>query len=541
MASKNRLTKSIWVFFFIGAVFGAVAGLVASTLLGRGPSVQVEASVLLFRVPGNQDFQAARDYLSFAISRPGFIEKFAERQGIDASTREALDNGLRVTARDPSSQNAELRLIGSDESAVTKTLDALAIYLTESLRTVDDGVKDALLQELDQEIKRARDKNLALLDSRSKLGELSAPQKKQISVASTLAGRRKELELSLRYFLKPLSDSEQQTIQQDLERITEAQALHQKRISRVPPPDLQQYRFETEVALSDAEIRALTQAKQRLVIEYNKDTPFRIASRAKAAPLLIEGKSFYGLIGVCAFVGLLIGGMVWSVLRTRESKLTGLQIEKKLGVPTIAVISQQLTDQGEQQGMPLVLSDSQSEELVGIRSLNVALHFLKEQREQSFPIVISELDTDEHVAHVIANLALDMVNHQSRVLVIESSSEPTTLSALFEDGIKQAWVEKLSVDDFSAGITATTVNENKIYYVQEKGTDLGLGPIALFDSILVHAKDASVAKKRLATYSTGVGLVLCTAQSRVSKLRNAVGRRFGKKLHGAVICGYASS
>ena len=539
MGRQNRLTNSIVPFFIVGAIVGALAGLLVNVMSTKAPTTQYEARVLLFRVPGDGTFHAARDYLSYAISRPGFFETFAQQHGIDANDQALIARNLGVTARDPSSQNAELRLIGKDEAMLTSTLDALAIHLTESLRTIDEADKDLVLSRLEKEIDLANEKNRTLFDARRKGASLSGELKKEIRIAGKLAAKRKELELSQRYFLKPLTKSTEEATRYELNKVIKAQAQHERRINNLSHTDSDVFKYAKSVALNEANLKALTQAKQRLVIEFNKDTPLRIASRAKATPfLVIEPQPVGRIIGICAFIGLLVGGVVWSILRTRESKLTGLEIERRMGVPTAAVISQRSTDLGIEQGQPLARTEPQSEDLAGIRSLLVAACFLNDDGERNLPWVFTELGKGNHVGHVIANLALIMASRRARVLVIEASPKSTELSALFERGADQGWVKLVTAEDLSAGRLANgVVNRGRISYCHEQGRAVTFEDMANFDCVLVHAKNASDAKNRLADFEQGVGLVLCTAATRISMLRKALGRSLGKKMHGVVLCG----
>ena len=541
MARKNRLVDSVIPYFIVGAIVGACAGLLAHTVFENAPASRFEGRVMLFRLPGNDTFRAARDYLSIAVSRPEFVESFAKNYDIDSATRKLISGNLTVVARDASSPNAELRLTGPDEDKLATTLDSLAIYLTESLRTIDENVMQKLLDELEKEITIATENNLVLRDSRSEYASIPEPLRKAIDDSMTLSTERKELELSLKYVLKPLSDADTKAIRQQLTKVTSAQQEYHRRAQEIAERHAVNFKLLSDIASTEATLQALRRTKQHLVIDYNKDTPLRIASRAKVTPLEYVPTSPGRSIGIGAFIGAIIGGVICSLLRSRDSKLDALGIERRLGVPTFAVISQHVTNTGIDNGIPLARSNPASENLAGIRSLNIALHLLNAERGNKYPIVITEIGAENHAPYVIANLALDMANNGMRVLVVETEDKKNQLSDLMRRGIEQSWVIALNEQDSTVTRQSDeSLKHGQVYYLLAPGSAPPLVDIPQFDKVLIHAPNPAAAKSCVAAYPQSLGLVLCTATTRVSTLRKALGRALGKKLHGVVFCGAPS-
>ena len=537
MARKNRLINSIAVHFLIGAVCGAIVGGIIASLLASGPSLQFEARVMLFRVPSDETSRAARDYVANAVSRPGFLDAFVRERNIDSAAQSVLSRNLEVTARDPASPNAELKLVGTNEEMLTSTLDELAIYVTETLRTIDEGDMQAKLDELEKEIESVSDKNIDLLNSRDKYEPVADRFKEDIAQTAALTELRKSLELSLRYVLKPLSEGTKTEINTTLEKAIAAQQRRANQEAATLEKSTEDYRFATSLANNSATLKALRQAKQRLVIEFNRDTPLRIASRAKAGLVDVEARTFTKLIPICAFIGALIAGFIWSFLRTRDSRLSGLAIEERFGVPTVAVISQSLTDIGQQQHLPLAKVDAQSKALAGIRSLNVALHLLCTHKRKRSPVIFSELGDGFHGAHVIANLALDMARRGEHCLIIDTDKNDGQLATLFRSGSEQGWVSMITVDGL-ANPPVATEEKGSICYLHEEDEIVSAEQTTLFDQILVFAPTPAAAKKRFQHEEDAFGVVLCTASTRLSLLRRAL-TSYGKNRHGAVLCGYA--
>ncbi|MGR8949845.1 MAG: hypothetical protein ACU84Q_17515 [Gammaproteobacteria bacterium] len=536
MVRKNRLMVSIARYFVVGTILGAIVGLLLNMLLVSAPSGRLEARVLLFRIPSDDTYQAARDYLSLAISRPGFLDDFAKQQGLDSGEQALLARNLSVVARDASSPNAQLRLVGDNEAALSETLNALAIYVTEALRTIDETAMQSLLNGIEKEIEKASEKNLALLNARDKFNPLPDDLNDSIRLSTALVTKRKELEISLRYTLKPLSKSDEGTIREQLDKIIEQQQGG-KRPIRVAARDIENFDFARELAHSSAILRVLRQAKQNLVIAYNGDTPLRIAGRAAVTPLTLEATPTGQFIAICAFLGALIGGFIWSMLRSRSWQLTGLNIERRLGVPTLAVIAQKLTDCGTQLGGPLAHFNSDSNDLACIKSLSIALSLLQSEQGQNAPLIFSEVGGGDHIAHVTANLAIVMAAGGDRVLVISATGNEEQSKDLFRHGEEQGWCATLTAQDLTNNHSAQTKFEpGKICYYRVKDETIPLADLAQFNKVLILARHPADAKKQLTHHACGVGVVLCTTGTRVSILRRALGR----KMHGVVLCGHPS-
>ena len=545
MVRKNRLVNSIGVYFLLGAIVGAIVGGILVTVFAGVPSTQLEARVMLFRVPSGDSYLAARDYVAAAVSRPKFLERFIAERNIDSNAQASLENNLTVTARDPASPNAELRLVGTDEKLLTKTLDELAIYVTETLRTIDKNEMQSLQNELENEIDSVSAKNLQLLDVRDQHEPIPERLKKDLQLTADLAGKRKSLELSLRYVLKPHSGRDEQEIKTLLKKVVAAEEKRENQAAASPEKLSEDYRFALSLAKNSAVLQALRQAKQRLVIEFNRDTPLRIASRAKVEPIEIEPASITILIPICAFLGALIAGILWSIQRNRDSKLTGLAIEERFGIPTLAVIPQTLVDAGQQHGVPIATMGTQADDLTAIRSLHVAISLLDLPPAKNNPIIFSEIDADIHAGHVIANLALDIAGNGAAVLVIDAQDRDGRLKQLFSRAGQQAWASVLSPDDLannSVNKDASDSEQNKhgsLYYVRESDEWISNEKTALFDRILVLAPTPDAAKKLMRRHEHALGVVLCTADTRMSQLRRALFSHT-KGTQGAVLCGSSS-
>ena len=536
MARANRLTSSLIAYFFVGAVLGAIAGILAHYVLSSAPAQLFEGRVMLFRLPGNNVNHAARDFLEIAISQPGFIAGFIEKHDLSPEVIDSLQE-LKVVARDPSSPNAELQLTGSDEEQITKTLDALAIYVTEALRTFDEGTKNEILQSLDKEIEAANSDYLARLKLRGIYGAVSDELKQEIAKSAKLHARRLELELSQRYRLAPLSSMEEETLQQDISEIIQAQERQERHLKTFSGSSSRNGKFALELALNEALTQALRQTKQRIVITYNQDTPIRIANRAKLTPITLEPSSAAKPIGLGAFIGALLGGLLWSRSRTQDSALTGLNIERRFNVPTFAVISPKLAERGEREGRPLAIIDPQSEHLACIRSLNLAVHLLKSKATGAKVLTFVDLSNRNNSTHVIANLAIEMRNRGQSVLVVETNSDKIAFSSLLEPAQAKAWALPATLQQL-ANEEAKPLSEQAPYIVYVEQDEWHLSPelVSQFDCVLIHAQDIADAKKRRLEMPESLLLVLCTTDTQVSKLRKALGRGAEKKMHGVVLC-----
>ena len=529
MARKNRLT--IIFYFLFGAVVGAFAGFLANTFFLEQSSTQMEARVMLFRLPSNDTYQAARDFVSFSIRRPGFIENFALEQGIDDNTRELISKNLRVEAEDAASTIAELVLGGMDEEKLVATLDALTMHLIESLRSVDESTMQSVSHEIEQEIANANEAYLGLQNDRRKFGPTPERLREHVEASAGFAAEKKELELSLKYFLKPVSELATQSIRQKLAKTVKASDQHDARIEQIVGADYENYRFAKSLAITEANLRALRRTKQSLVIEFNKASPLRVASGAKLVPRVNDLIPVNRAIGVGAFIGALLGGFVWSLRRSSTSGLTGLEIEESMGIPTVAVIGQTLIGKGKEKRRPLKLENPGSDELAGIKSLSVAAHILNTEKGSPITLVLTELGNGEYIAHVAANLALEMANLQARVLVVETATtEKTYVSDLFERGVVEGWVSTLKAQDESRA------DRGSVTYLREKEIALAPEVMARFDCVLIVASTAIDAKKRLAKQKKALGFVLCKSATRASTLRKAVGGIAGTRMHGVILC-----
>lgn len=537
MARKNRLASSFFLHVLVGTIAGSIFGVAINTMFISTSTSLFEGRVTLFRLPDENVDYAARDYLSLAIARPDFIENFAAKHGIDAATQVLLSNNLKVVARDASSPNAELRLIGTDEAWIITTLNALAIHVTEVLRTIDRSAMESILSALDKEIALARERNFELINSQRNRSEIPPKLEDDIRTSSELVAARKALELSLRYTLKPPSTPKKHEIEKQIGRLDELIKQRSQRPKTYAGIYGDSFNLATSLAHSSAILKTLRQAKQRVVIEFNQDTPLRVAGGAKVTRLEAEPIPFGRVIGICAFVGALIAGFIWSMRQSKNSKLTGLIIEGRLGRPVVAVIAQRITDFGNNHGTPLAHRQPQDEDLAGIRSLHVAARVLKQRQDRPLQVAFSEIGDGGHIHSVIANLAFDMAYTGMQVLVIDAAGTGRQLPEIFERGEVDGWCVSLAIESLNNnGKLKREASNSKINFIRANINEVSVDKMMHFDGVLIHAPRDSEVKQSLLNLEHCLWLVLCTAETRVSVLRRAL----GTKMHGVVLCGYST-
>jgi len=540
VARKNHGVTAFLRYGLLGVLAGTILGTLVGALFVAISHARFEANIALYRVPTNGTSSSARDFIAATLARQDFLRDFVAKRRLEAKAQARLTRNLTVVAKDASRPLAEMRLVGSDPAAITMTLDALATYMVEVLHSTQNTALQSQLRELDPVIDAASRRYYELMTAQFEYGRLPSSALHKIRVATTLARQRLQIELAQRYRLKPRSAADEIELQRRLNDIIKQQERLTPSMDEHANVDSDHFELESAFALAGAELRVLKQTKRRLLSEFDRAKPLLIVRRAKAIPLTTEHAPVVVLAAACGLIGGLCGGFAWSKRQSRNGKLTGPIVERRLGVPVVGVMAESLTDYGEREQRPMAQADPQPLAVAGVRSLNVALHLLAQKRSRVGPVVFTEIGDGRHASHVIANLAVVMAQTGERVLIVEASDSDGQLSGMFANDKGIARTIALDVGELGDEQDAEVRpgNGSIRFAIGDAGAVAPPVPLAVishFDCVLIHNRHLDRARRVLKGYGTGVGLVVCTAEARVSVVRKALART----LHGVVLCAYA--
>lgn len=209
----------------------------------------------------------------------------------------------------------------------------------------------------------------------------------------------------------------------------------------------------------------------------------------------------------------------------------------------LGVIGEFLTDYGERELRPLAATDPRHLVLAGIHSLRIALHVLAQEEVHAGPVVVTEMGDPHHAAHVVANLAVAAEQAGERVLIVEASSMPGVLSAIFASDEQAIRPMALEVDELSEKRDSDErLDKGRIRFLFRAGSTNEFNGETLpvtakfihdFDRAFIHVDDVAGAKYLLNEYGTGIGLLVCSSDVGKPALTKEV-----EDLHGVVLCDY---
>jgi len=180
--------------------------------------------------------------------------------------------------------------------------------------------------------------------------------------------------------------------------------------------------------------------------------------------------------------------------------------------------------------------------MAGVQSLNVALHLLAQEPGRSGPVIFADLGPDRHASQLIADLAVVSARTGMRVLIAAAGGGKSALArlclgdkriaqAITLDANELARVKNADRDDAAVRFAPGDGSAG-----QAETTDLPVPVdfIPCFDRVLIEADSIARARHLVEGYGAGIGLVVCTRQTRLSVLHKAL----GTTLHGVVLCDY---
>lgn len=536
MAQKNRVTPSFAIYLLIGMFTGVALGFATNMVLSALSKARFEASIVLYRIPTAGTEQAARDFISTALDQRGFIKKFVAEHDVQPKIQHLLDHHLTVFARDPSSPNAEIRLVGKDPSGLEETLDSLAQYLSKNLRSIKESELQSLLLDLNTEIEKANSKYLNLIGKRSDHNEIDGTLSEILQSIVLVSERLFELQFTERFSFAPDASNKAQT-QALVQQLTEKLENETNRGTTLAKDKRRDFELAVTLARAEVKLRMLRQTKQRLVIQFNQGTPLRVAGRAKIGLLDAERPPTTAIIGISALLGTVLGGILCSLMQTRNAKLTGPLLEQRFGTPVMASMPQSVTDFGLSQACPMAAAQPQRASVAAIHSFNTALHYSVAQEDRVMSIVVSELGKILHAPHLIANIAVVLAKTGRHVLVIDSGTGQL-LSLLNADTaplrnevfhVRNGIVESTAeLPDNKGSISLTEASPS------QSTTLLSAEDFAPYDHVIILAETPSEVKYLVEQYAGSIGLLVCNDKDRVSKIRKAI----NKNISSLVLCGY---
>lgn len=538
MARETRVVSSVGAYATLGMILGAILGFAVSALVASQSQARFEASVLIYRLPKAGGEQAARDFITAAVRKDGFIDSFIEKHQLDTKTKKQLTRGLQIVARDASSPNAQLILVGDDPAGLETTLDALAAYLTQNVRSIADSALESLMSSLNAEIDVANSHYLDLVGKRSSFGKLDTSLEQIVDNIAEIVASKSKLELASRYSFSATSSPDASLDESLLKRLAAQQQRETTRARGLPNVDIAEFEFASALAIADAKLRALRQTKQRLIIEFNQGTPLRVTGGAKIGLIDAEPPQTLLMISACALIGGLLAGIWQSLLLSRDSKFKVPILEKQLKTSVLGVIPKTLIDFGELNRVPMAVSDPDGIPVSAIHGLHVALHFLLLASEKATPIIFSTLRKSNLASHVVANLAISMAAKENQVLIIHGAEN--NLSSIF--GAPKQLNQHSSITIRHVDNTADAKQPQSTGLIDLCQSDSSIaqsnflkGNFLHYDHILILSDDAPHAKRMLSNFTNAIGVIACSEKDRISKIRRALSNSFA----GVIVCGYS--
>ena len=523
---------------------GGVLGALVGELFVSVSPARFEADVRLFYKPGPEMPNSARDFIVAALAREDFLIDFVRQRRLDTKTEALLTDNLTVFAKDASGPLAEMRLVGSDATAIGSTLDVLAAYMVEVLQSDEGTALQLQLQEFNGVIDAAARRYHELVMERVEYGRLPASALDKIRVATELAEQRLELELTQRYELQRQSAENDLKLRRRLSDIVAQQEQVKPSLGEDANVDPDHFEFESAFAIAQAELRVLERTKQRLLGNLDRSKTLWVLRDAKVIPVPTDHAPILMLAAACSLIGGLGGGFAWSTRQSSNRGLSGPMVERRLRTAVVGVMAESLTDYGERELHPMAQADPQSLAMAGVRSLSVALHVLSQEHGRAGPVIFADVGEARHASHVVANLAVVTAQAGARVLIVEAGVGDSLLSIMFasDKGIAR-WIAldvgKLADEkDLDRHLTDSrigfTMGDETSHDAEATALPFPGEIISRFDRVFIHVASVTKARQMVKGNEAAIGLVVCTADTSLSVLRTAL----GKTLHGVVLGGY---
>lgn len=333
MARNYRGIISFLLLTLVGILAGAILGTLTRGLLLKLTPPRFEAVSVLFHTPGSGMSDSGRDFLAATLAQPDFLPSVATRHGWDATMAAGIASKVSVGATDASGPIAEIRLAGTDPTALANTLHAIAEQMVELHRDKQEARLQWQLSELDEVLETAIRRERELKAEREDDASLPPSVHNTIVAATDLARQRRELELAARYRLRPESAFDTAKRQR---RLNDVLAKQQRlKLSSGDNTNVESAEFATEqaVALATAELLALQQTQERLKREFKSFRPLQIVQRAKLTPLTVAYIPTQILAGVGSLIGALVGALVWTKRRSSTGGMSDSGEQGSLRTP----------------------------------------------------------------------------------------------------------------------------------------------------------------------------------------------------------------
>jgi hypothetical protein len=133
-----RNYRSVITFFqhaLMGLLAGAALGAIASVLFMAVAPARFAATVALFHMPEATMPGSGRDFLALYLDQPNFFWDVANAHKWPAKTTALLEKNIAVVATDASRPRADIRLTGTDEVELARTLDEIADHKVDAHRS----------------------------------------------------------------------------------------------------------------------------------------------------------------------------------------------------------------------------------------------------------------------------------------------------------------------------------------------------------------------------------------------------------------------
>ena len=514
MAENHRAIVSFARHALLGTLAGVLLGVVAGIVIEKFMPPRFEASVVLYHAPGSGGSDSGRDFIAATLARPDFLPGVATEHGWSADVAAELADRIVVTAPDASRPLAEIRLRGTDETALAATLDTVAQHLVTLHRDRQREHLQWQLDELDQALANARKQGLAVNGTSPDMTTLPAAARDAVTAAANLAREQREIELGKRFRLSRGSTLDNRRRELSLRGLRRQLERAQQALDTHDPTTVAAIERARAHASANAELLALTHTRDGLLQEFAASSPLQLVRAADVAPLPADFSPVFVLAAFGALAGLLAGGFVWSAGQALPTELSAALVEKSLRVPVLAVIPDDLTADPA----PRVLAENAPRDLAlaAIRSLRIALAVRIRDADAGAPIVISGLADPRAAGLVIANLAIVAAQAGERILVVDETQGDSVLARMlaaethFGDGSV-----RLAPADRDDATGAAEAHDGSV------------------DRVLIHVRDSTQARKFTGDGRAGIPLLVCNVNEPLAALRKAQ----ANKLFGIVLCG----
>ncbi|MFT4564673.1 MAG: hypothetical protein ACI9BW_004443, partial [Gammaproteobacteria bacterium] len=538
MARTNHNLVSFLRYAVLGAIGGSALIAIVGTLSITLAPKRYDAGIVLFHLPGSGMSDSARDFVAASLARPEFLARVVAERGSDNPMAERLIDKLFVEATNAAGSVAELHLIGSDAAKLATILKGVAREMVALHSDKQKAKFRPLLDKLDEELKTAVERRRKFKAALRDFGPLPSSARGAVVVSTDLARKRLELELQERYRVR------QSSVSQDMKRRRQLKTLigiqEERRQKPVKGIDFESPHFKlvSNVTFSDVEVLVLKQTKGRLDTELELRKPLIIERDVVVTPIVPNYMPLVLLTAVGGLIGALVAGLVWSYRQSSAGVSSASVVGKYLNLPVVGVTAQWVSDFGERERQVLADSDTQDLAVAGIHSVRVALHLLA----RAEPVIFAEIGNRRHASHIIANLAIVAAQAGERVLIIDVDSSQNVLAGLLARKTNSEQViapnanettEKPEIDKHALTPTIRLLGGDDVpNNVDAKTLPVAREFLADFDRILIYAGTVSTAKDLLKGYDTGIGIVVCPSDVRLSALRKA----YVRNMHGVLLC-----